>query len=72
MHMHAKVNPDEVTFIVLKNRKKFRVIRGTFQADEDTYTFEYRESGGWNAEDVHRRMTVDRTFVAAIESAVAR
>ena len=61
--MHA--NPGEVTFVVLKNRKKFNVLPGSFHADETSMTFDYTLD---NRE--RRRITVDRTFVAAVESVI--
>lgn len=66
--MHTDdVLPESVVFILLKNKKGFRVIPGTFIEDELTFTFDYTD----NVRGGRRRATVSRDFVASIEGAVS-
>ena len=59
-----------VSQIFLKNRKKFKVIPGTFWVDDDgSYTFEYYSDGGSFEDRQVLTMSVDRDFVAGIEMA---
>lgn len=65
--MHTQdVLPAEVTFVLLRNKKGFRVIAGTFTETDLTFTFEYTDPvrGG------RRRATVAKDFVASIEGLV--
>jgi hypothetical protein len=66
--MHTQdVLPEEVTFVLLMNKKGFRVIPGSFHEDEFTFTFDFDDMvrGG------RRRATVAKEFVASIEGAVS-
>jgi hypothetical protein len=64
--MHTEiVNPESITHVMLKNRKRFHVVKGSFRVNEpDSFSFEYREGGR-----VHE-VTVARSYVALVESAV--
>lgn len=66
--MHTEIsNPKGITSVMLKNRKRFVVLAGSFTIEEpDAYSFEYRDGA------VIRRVTVARSYVASVESAVTR
>ena len=66
--MHTtEVRADSVLFVLLKNKKGFRVIPGSFTEDELTFTFDFYD----NARGGRRRATVARDFVASIEGEVS-
>jgi hypothetical protein len=66
--MHTNdIAAEDVQFLLLKNKRGFKVIAGTFNEDDRTFTFDY-----WDAyRGERRRATVDRDFVASIEGAVS-
>ncbi len=67
--MHAKIAAEDITFVLLKNRKSFHVVKGSFQDhDEDTVTFDYFDSRRFSE---RQRITVSRELVAAVQGSVA-
>jgi hypothetical protein len=66
--MHAKIAAEDITFVLLKNRKSFQVVKGSFQDhDDDTVTFDYFDTRRF-AE--RQRITVARELVAAMQGPV--
>ena len=65
MHTHD-VKPENVVFVLLKNKKGFRIIEGSFVEDEESFTFDWQDT----ARGERRRATVARDFVASIEGRV--
>jgi hypothetical protein len=66
--MHTRdIRPEDVRFVLLKNKKGFDITPGTFREDGDTFSFDYVDVRRGSS---RQRITVDRDFVATLEGGV--
>jgi hypothetical protein len=66
--MHAEItNPEDVTVVTLKNRKRLHVVPGSFTVVEpDSFSFTFYRG---KEDECGTRTTVSRGWVAAVEFA---